>query len=100
MGRSRSRDKNADSAVRLGFFSANESHSIQNGAYVKTNTFNEQIISNLGDVIFNSNKALAYVECSQSDRGQTCTSHYYHTYLHDINCTNQQRCKTIKVGSF
>jgi hypothetical protein len=49
------------STIKLVFFSAKESQSIQNGAYVKTNTFNEQIIVNLGDVIFNSNKALAYV---------------------------------------
>jgi hypothetical protein len=74
------------STIKLGFFSANESQSIQNGAYVKTNTFNEQIIGNL----FNSNKASAYVKCSIGPYGdRTCTSYYYHTYLHEINCTNQ-----------
>jgi hypothetical protein len=78
------------STIKLGFFSANESQSIQNGAYVKTNTFNEQIIGNLGDVIFNSNKVLAYVECSIGPDGKkSCTYYYYHTYLHEINCTNQ-----------
>jgi hypothetical protein len=79
------------STIKLGFFSANESQSKQNGAYVKTNTFNaEQIIGYLGDVIFNSKKALAYVECSRdSDGDRTSTSYFYHTYLHEINCTNQ-----------
>jgi hypothetical protein len=79
------------STIKLGFFSANESHSIQNGAYVKTSAFNaDQIIGNLGDVIFNSNKAFAYERCSRDDKGrQTCMSYYYHTYLHEINCTNQ-----------
>jgi len=73
------------STIQLGFFTANESQSIQNGEYIKSNTFNEQIIGNLGDVIFNSNKALAYVYCGE----KSCRSYYYHTYLHEINCTTQ-----------
>jgi len=78
------------STIQLGFFTANESQSIQNGEYVKSNTFNEQIIGNLGDVIFNSNKALAYRKCTKDSNGrETCTSYYYRTYLHEINCTTQ-----------
>jgi hypothetical protein len=78
------------STIQLGFFSANESQSIQNGEYVKSNTYNEQIIGNLSDVLFNSNRALAYVECSRdSDGDEYCTTNYYPTYLHEINCTSQ-----------
>jgi len=42
------------SLLRMGFFNSTEISQIQTGTYVKTDTFEQQIIGNLGDVIFSS----------------------------------------------
>ena len=78
------------SSLRMGFFNPLEISQIQNGSYAKTSTFQQQIIGNLGDVIFSSNKVLAYTECTQDSKGRrSCTYYYLHTYLSQITCTNQ-----------
>ena len=43
------------SSLRMGFFSPLEISQIQSESYAKTSTFDEQIVGNLGDVIFSSN---------------------------------------------
>jgi len=50
------------SALRMGFFNWTEMSQIQNGTYAKTSTFDRQIIGNLGDVVYSSNKVLAYTD--------------------------------------
>ena len=40
------------SSIRIGFFNAYELDLIQRSLYVKTSTYEQQIIGNLGDVIF------------------------------------------------
>jgi hypothetical protein len=78
------------SSLRMGFFNPLEMGQIQNGNYAKTNTFEQQIIGNLGDVIFSPNKVLAYTECTRDSKGRrSCTYYYLHTYLYQITCTNQ-----------
>jgi len=78
------------SSLRMGFFNPLEIGQIQNGSYAKTSTFEQQIIGNLGDVIFSPNKVLAYTECSRDSKGRrSCTYYYLHTFLYQITCTNQ-----------
>ena len=77
------------SNIRVGFFDSNEIVSIQNQSYAKSNTYDQQIIGNLGDIIFNSNKKLDRKVCEKTDKGSSCISYYWHTYLHEVNCTNK-----------
>ena len=51
------------SSLRMGFFNSTEMSQIQNGSYVKTSTFEQQIIGNLGDVIINTNRSFQ-IPCS------------------------------------
>ena len=77
------------SSIRMGFFNSNEMYQIKNGTYAKTSTFDQQLIGNLGDIIFSSNKVLAYSECSTDSEGrQSCTDYFLRTYLYEIQCTN------------
>jgi hypothetical protein len=73
------------SSLRMGFFNPIEMSQIQNGSYVKTSTFEQQIIGNLGDVIYSPNKVLVERVCRVED----CTYYYLHSYLYEITCTNQ-----------
>ena len=77
------------SNIRVGFFDSNEIVSIQNQSYAKSNTYDQQIIGNLGDIIFNSNKKLDRVVCEKTDKGSICIYYYWHTYLHEVNCTSK-----------
>jgi hypothetical protein len=73
------------SSLRMGFFNQLEIRQIQNGNYAKTNTFEQQIIGNLGDVVYSPNKVLSYRVCSKSG----CTNYYMRKYLYQITCANQ-----------
>ena len=78
------------STIKVGFFNTAEISQIQSGTYTKTSTYDQQLIGNLGDIVFNSNKALAYKECTQDKNGkQSCTSYYVHKYLYQILCSSQ-----------
>jgi hypothetical protein len=72
------------STLSMGFFNQLEVSQIQNGVYAKTSTFEQQIIGNLGDVMYNANKVLVYKHCDMA-----CCEYYFHTYLYQIPCTNQ-----------
>lgn len=78
------------STIKMGFFNTAEISQIQSGTYTKTSTYDQQLIGNLGDIIFSSNKAFAYQECTQDKNGkQSCTSYYVHKYLYQILCSSQ-----------
>jgi hypothetical protein len=75
------------SSLRMGFFNSLEMSQIQNGSYVKTNTFDQQLIGNLGDVVYSPNLVLAR-KCGVNNAD--CYSNtYLNTYLYQIPCTNQ-----------
>ena len=71
-----------ESSLKLGFFNPIEMSQIQNGNYVKTSTFEQQIIGNLGDVTRSTNKERV---CSHKG----CSSYYLRKYLYQITCANQ-----------
>jgi len=73
------------SSLRMGFFNSSEMSQIENGKYAKTNTFEQQIIGNLGDVVNSPNKVLSYRVCGKSG----CTNYYLRKYLYEITCANQ-----------
>ncbi len=75
------------SSLKMGFFNPLEISQIQNGSYAKTSTFEQQIIGNLGDVVYSSNKALYDERCDVYN--QDCTYIYMRTYSYQITCTNQ-----------
>ena len=78
------------STIKVGFFNTAEISQIQSGTYTKTSTYDQQLIGNLGDIIFSSNKAFAYQECTQDKNGkQNCISYYVHKYLYQILCSSQ-----------
>jgi hypothetical protein len=75
------------SSLRMGFFNSLEISQIQNENYAKTSTFDQQIIGNLGDVIFSSN-IVGSPDCP--DSYDNCTRFYYlYKYLYQIACSNQ-----------
>jgi hypothetical protein len=57
------------SSLRMGFFDPLEISQIKSGTYVKTSTFEQQIIGILGDVIFSPNKVKDYRTCDDVDEG-------------------------------
>ena len=50
------------SSIRMGFFNSSEINSIQMGTYIKTETFSQQIIGNLGDVVICSKRVFDHIE--------------------------------------
>jgi hypothetical protein len=85
------------SSLRMGFFSPLEISQIQNGTYVKTGTYEKQIIGNLGDVIFSSiivrddrtcNEGVDEEIYSNEDEDYDDCS-YIKTYSYRIPCTYQ-----------
>ena len=76
------------SQIKMGFFNSMEIALIQSENYSKTNTYNQQLIGNLGDVLFSTNTIFAYRQCTGRKR-QSCTYYYWHIYLYQIQCTNQ-----------
>jgi hypothetical protein len=83
------------SSLRMGNFNSLEISQIQNESYTKTATFDQQIIGNLGDVIFSSNVTVTtYVDSECTDENgekyYNCTnSYYWYKYLYQITCSNQ-----------
>jgi len=71
-----------ESSLRMGFFNPIEMSQIQNGNYVKTSTFEQQIIGNLDNVTQSTNKEKV---CSHKG----CSSNYLRKYLYQITCANQ-----------
>jgi hypothetical protein len=81
------------STIKMGFFNSTEIELIKSGTYTKTNTYNEQIIGNLGDIIFSSNNYVAYEVCTEDSNGysESCTYYYMRTYLHQISCASSNQ---------
>ena len=81
------------SQIKMGFFNSTEIELIKSGTYTKTNTYNEQIIGNLGDIIFSSNNYVAYEVCTEDSNGysESCTYYYMRTYLHQISCASSNQ---------
>jgi hypothetical protein len=77
------------SSLRMGFFNPLEMSQIQNGSYRKTSTFEQQIIGNLNDVVYSSNKVLYDKRCGAYTHNHDCTNYYMRTYSYQITCTNQ-----------
>ncbi len=85
------------SSLRMGFFNTTEISQIQNGTYVKTDTFEQQIIGNLGDVIFSSTIVRDGRTCdkdvdeevysNEDEDHEDCA--YIKTYSYRIPCTYQ-----------
>jgi hypothetical protein len=75
------------SSLRMGFFSPLEISQIQSESYAKTSTFDQQVIGNLGDVIYSSN-IVGSPDCP--DSYDNCTRFYYlYKYLYQIPCSSQ-----------
>jgi hypothetical protein len=91
------------STLSMGFFNPLEISQIRNGTYAKTSTFEQQIIGNLGDIIFSPLKVKEYYYDCEKDYHvssigrliettcqKNCSSFYdLHTYSYQIPCTNQ-----------
>ncbi len=73
----------------MGFFSSTEINKIQMGTYIKTETFSQQIVGNLGDVLFNSKRVFDHKEKEISSFGCRMVNIYFKEYLYEIPCTNQ-----------
>ena len=67
------------SSLKMGFFNPLEMSQIENGEYAKTNTFEQQIIGNLGDVIHSDYE----IPCHESN------CFHWRTFLYQITCANQ-----------
>ena len=76
-------------SIGMGFFNSTEINSIQMGTYMKTNFYSQQIIGNLGDVLFSSKRVFSHKEKQCEKGGCSWVNIYLKQYLYEINCTNQ-----------
>jgi len=87
------------SSLKMGFFNPLEMSQIENGKYAKTSTFEQQVIGNLGDIVFSPNNVLSHKVCSKYG----CKNFYSRKYLYQIKCTKQsvlfyKDCATNTTG--
>ena len=78
--------------IQMGFFNSSEISLIQNGTYVKTNTFDDQLIGSLSDIIYSPDKVFVYKTCSSNGKGgQSCTERFMHNLTIQITCNQQSQ---------
>jgi hypothetical protein len=93
------------SSLRMGFFNQLEMSQIQNGTYAKADTFEQQIIGNLGDVIMNTNSSFIipcsnrsvsiYKDCANASSLTIQVSYLIRTRLYpSYNCVINQANET------
>ena len=75
--------------IQMGFFNSSEISLIQNGTYVKTSTFDDQLIGSLSNVMYSPNKIFDHRECHWNGKSQSCTDYYMHFYSPQITCNQQ-----------
>lgn len=81
--------------IDVGYFTKDEITKVEEGVFVKNSDFEKRFVGKLSDVIYSSNKKIAYSDCYTSCQNRVCstkcTDYYWRTLNFNIICNAESK---------